>query len=108
MSILLYPAFICTTALDALVVGVEAQDRYLKSKKTWTRKVVLVTDGENPIEVDNWDAMVMKIRDLNVQLTIVSVCSPFGVHFLSDMFVCPEELTLTTTNLDFMRKINRI
>jgi ATP-dependent DNA helicase 2 subunit 2 len=35
------------TALDGLIVALQAQEKFLNGKKTWTRKLVLVTDGEN-------------------------------------------------------------
>ncbi|KAI0063150.1 SPOC domain-like protein [Artomyces pyxidatus] len=59
--------------IDAIIVGVETQDKYLASKKTWTRKMVLLTDGENPMEVEDWEATVKKMRSLDIQLTIVGV-----------------------------------
>jgi ATP-dependent DNA helicase 2 subunit 2 len=60
-------------AIDALIVGVETQSRYLASKKTWTRKIVIVTDGESPIEVEDWEATVQKMDSLNISLTVVYV-----------------------------------
>lgn len=60
-------------AVDALIVAIETQADYLASKKTWTRKIVLVTDGESPIEMEDWDAIVQKMNDLNVSLTLVCV-----------------------------------
>jgi hypothetical protein len=64
-------------AIDALIVGVETQDRYLGNKKTWTRKIVLLTDGENPIEIEDWEATIDKINALKIRLVImyVSFCS---------------------------------
>ncbi|KAA1468434.1 SPOC domain-like protein [Dentipellis sp. KUC8613] len=59
--------------IDALIVGIETQDRYLSKKKTWTRKVVLLTDGESPIEIEDWKATVKKMQALDVGLTIVGV-----------------------------------
>lgn len=58
-------------AIDALIVGIETQARYLAKKSTWTRKIVLVTDGENPIEIEDWEATVKKMTSLNIGLTIV-------------------------------------
>lgn len=50
------------------------------SKKTWTRKLVLVTDGENPIEVDDEGATARKIKDLDIAVTVVCVrCVTFRV-----------------------------
>ena len=60
-------------AIDALIVGIETQARYLAKKSTWTRKIVLVTDGENPIEIEDWEITVNKMSSLNIGLTIVYV-----------------------------------
>ncbi|KAF9524665.1 ku80-like protein [Crepidotus variabilis] len=64
---------VCGDPIDALIVGIETQARYLANKKTWTRKVVIVTDGESPIEIEDWEATVKKMDDTNVSLTIVGV-----------------------------------
>ncbi|KAG6902972.1 hypothetical protein C0995_008545 [Termitomyces sp. Mi166 len=61
--------------LDAIIVGIETQALYLASKKTWTRKIVLVTDGEGPIELEDWEVTVQKMNSLNISMTIVSVVS---------------------------------
>jgi ATP-dependent DNA helicase 2 subunit 2 len=58
-------------------VGIEAQAQYLATKKTWTRKIVLVTDGENPIEAEDCAMIVQKMDSLNVSLTVVYVNSIF-------------------------------
>ncbi|KDR84736.1 hypothetical protein GALMADRAFT_233050 [Galerina marginata CBS 339.88] len=80
--------------IDALIVGVETQARYLANKKTWTRKVIMVTDGESPIEVEDWEATVSKMDDLNVGLIIV------GVDFDD------EELPYTEPNKSNMKRTN--
>ena len=59
--------------MDALIVGIETQDRYLGTKKTWTRKMVLLTDAENPIELEDWEAATGKMNDLQVKLTVMYV-----------------------------------
>ncbi|KAF8971598.1 SPOC domain-like protein [Flammula alnicola] len=69
----LQPSTTSGDPIDALIVGVETQARYLANKKTWTRKVVIVTDGESPIEVEDWEATVNKMDSLNVILTIVGI-----------------------------------
>lgn len=61
------------TAIDALIVGIETQAQYLASKKTWTRKIVIITDGESPIEVEDWEATVQKMDALSISLTIMCV-----------------------------------
>lgn len=60
-------------AIDALIVGIETQDRYLGNKKTWTRRQVLITDGENPMEVEDWEATVGKMNDLKIKLVVMYV-----------------------------------
>lgn len=60
-----------TSAIDGLIVGIETQDMYLTKKRSWTRKIVLVTDGESPMEVEEWEAIVKKMTSLNVSLTVV-------------------------------------
>lgn len=59
------------TAIDALIVAIETQDRFLGNKKTWTRKIVLLTDGENPIETEDWEVTVKKMKELDIILTVV-------------------------------------
>jgi ATP-dependent DNA helicase 2 subunit 2 len=63
----------CSPAIDALIVGIETQAEYLASKKTWTRKIVIITDGENPIEVEDWEATVQKMDVLDISLTVMFV-----------------------------------
>ncbi|KAJ8520350.1 hypothetical protein ONZ45_g2822 [Pleurotus djamor] len=69
----LEPSSVPGDAIDALVVAIETQHKYLGSKKTWTRKIVLVTDGESPLEVEDWEAIVQKMDALDVSLTVVGV-----------------------------------
>lgn len=63
-------------AIDALIVGVETQNRYLATKKTWTRKAVLLTDGENPIELEDWEATAEKMNTFDVSLSVMQVACP--------------------------------
>ncbi len=82
-------------------MAVETQDKYLHNKKTWTRKIVILTDGENPMEVEDWEATVKKMNDLNIGLTVVCVIpshvfaqrsrSHRGVDFDDDDFPFHEE-----------------
>ncbi|KAK0456861.1 SPOC domain-like protein [Armillaria borealis] len=71
--------------IDCLIVGIETQADHLGSKKTWTRKIILVTDGENPIEIEDWDATAKKLNDLDIALTIV------GIDFDDEEFPYVEE-----------------
>jgi len=54
-----------------MIVAIETRDAYLAKKKTWTRKMVVLTDAENPIELDEWMTTVNKINDLNIITTLV-------------------------------------
>lgn len=60
-------------AMDALIVAIETQAEYLRSKKSWTRKIVLLTNGECPFEPEYWERTVQKMDDYGVSLTVVSV-----------------------------------
>lgn len=62
-------------AIDALIVGIQTQDVFLGNKKTWTRKIIILTDGESPIEVEDWEATVKKMTALNIILIVVCVPS---------------------------------
>ena len=59
------------TAVDAIIVGIETQDRHLASKKTWTRRMVLLTDGESPIEIEDWEETAKKMNDLKIIFTVM-------------------------------------
>jgi ATP-dependent DNA helicase 2 subunit 2 len=61
-------------AVDAIVVGSETLHQYLGTKRTWTGKLVLLTDGESPIQVEKWELIAKKVKGFNHQLTIVYVC----------------------------------
>ena len=56
-----------------MIVAIETQDRFLEKKKTWTRKIVLLTDGESPMEIEDWEATTSKMNALNISLTVVFV-----------------------------------
>ncbi|KAJ7785660.1 SPOC domain-like protein [Mycena metata] len=70
--------------LDAVIVAVETQDDHLGSKK-WTRKMVLVTDGEYPIEVDDLQETMNRINNLEIGVTVV------GIDFDDEEFPYIEE-----------------
>ncbi|KAJ7480055.1 SPOC domain-like protein [Mycena galericulata] len=71
--------------LDAVIVAIETQDSHLASKRTWTRKIVLVTDGENPIEVEDLPETINRINNLDIAVTIV------GIDFDDEEFPYTEE-----------------
>ena len=58
-----------------MIVGLFAQQQYLEKKRTWTRKMVLITDGESPLEVDDDDlnGIIEKINQYNVDMTVMYV-----------------------------------
>ncbi|KAG7096429.1 hypothetical protein E1B28_003866 [Marasmius oreades] len=58
--------------LDALIVGLETQSQYL-GKKNWTRKIYLITDGQGPIELEDWELTADKMNQWNVQTSIIGV-----------------------------------
>ncbi|KAM6497865.1 SPOC domain-like protein [Amanita muscaria] len=69
----LQPSTVSGDPIDALIVGVDTQAEYMTKKKTWTRKIVLVTDGESPIEMENWESVIQKMNALDISFTIVGV-----------------------------------
>ncbi|KAI0735882.1 SPOC domain-like protein [Earliella scabrosa] len=81
----LKPSTVAGDPIDALIVAIETQDRFLGNKKTWTRKIVILTDGENPMEIEDWEATVKKMNDLGISLTVV------GVDFDDDEMPFEEE-----------------
>lgn len=58
-------------ALDGLIVALQAQEKFLNSKKTWTRKLVLVTDGENEMQTKGWKETAEKMNEWAVITSIV-------------------------------------
>ncbi|XP_006454821.1 hypothetical protein AGABI2DRAFT_148177 [Agaricus bisporus var. bisporus H97] len=60
-------------AMDGLIVAIQTQAEYLGKKKSWTRKIVLLTNGECPFEPEHWEAAVQKMDDFGVSLTVVGV-----------------------------------
>lgn len=73
-------------AIDALIVGIETQDIYLEKKRTWTRKIVIVTDGESPIEIEDWEATVKKMNVLSISLTVMYALGGFPIH-VTDSYI---------------------
>ena len=60
-------------AVDAIIVGIETQDRYFGKGKSWTRKMVLLTDAESPIELEDWELATKKVNELQIYTTIMWV-----------------------------------
>ncbi|GLB36606.1 putative SPOC domain-like protein [Lyophyllum shimeji] len=95
----LQPSSVAGDPLDALIVGIETQAQYLSAKRTWTRKIVIVTDGESPIEVEDWEATVEKMNGLDISLTVV------GVDFDDEEFgfTEPNKSNIKRVNEEFYR-----
>ena len=58
-------------AVDALIVGAETLSIYLRTKRTWTGRIVLLTDGESPMEIEKWEPIAKKLSDFNYRITIM-------------------------------------
>ena len=86
-------------------MGIETQARYLAKKATWTRKVVLITDAESPIEIEDWEATVKKMDSLDISLTIM-YARP--VEFLSVNLTIGTAESISMTRNTRMRNLTRI
>lgn len=60
-------------AVDALIVGAETLSNYLRTKRSWTGKIVLLTDGESPIEIEKWESTAEKLNRFKYRITIMYV-----------------------------------
>jgi ATP-dependent DNA helicase 2 subunit 2 len=58
-------------AIEGIICAVEEQETYLAKKPSWTRKMVLVTDGESPINPEGWEMTAEKITDCKISLAIL-------------------------------------
>ena len=63
-------------AVSAIVVAVDMIDTFTKKLK-WIRKIVLVTDGQGPLDADDTEAIAKKMNDSGIQLTVLYVCLIF-------------------------------
>ena len=59
------------SAIDALIVGAETLSNYLRTKRTWTGRIVLLTDGESPMEIENWESIAKKLSKFEYRITIM-------------------------------------
>lgn len=59
-------------AISAIVVAVEMINTFTKKQK-WKRKIVLVTDGQGPIDADGISDISKKMNDCSIQLTVLYV-----------------------------------
>jgi hypothetical protein len=103
-------------AVDALIVGAETLSNYLRTKRTWTGRIVLLTDGESPIQIENWESIAKKLSSFKFRITIVCVLPTLaasirilivrsGVDFDDDEIDFHEEgkshIKVTPTRLDY-------
>ncbi|KAF8480890.1 SPOC domain-like protein [Russula ochroleuca] len=59
--------------VDALIVGAETLSNYLRTKRSWTGRIVLLTDGESPIQIERWELIAKKLNSFNFRITIIGV-----------------------------------
>ncbi|KIY45729.1 SPOC domain-like protein [Fistulina hepatica ATCC 64428] len=59
--------------IDAIIVAVRTQEEYLAKKPSWTRKLKVVTNGEGPIEMEDWSLTANKINELSVHTVVVGI-----------------------------------
>jgi ATP-dependent DNA helicase 2 subunit 2 len=59
------------SAINGIIVAIQTQSEYLIRKPSWTRRLVLVTDAETPLEIEDWQATVAKINELAINTTIM-------------------------------------
>lgn len=57
-------------AISAVVVAVDLIDTFTKKLK-WIRKIVLVTDGQGPMDADDVSDIAAKMNDSNIELTVL-------------------------------------
>jgi ATP-dependent DNA helicase 2 subunit 2 len=65
--------------LDAVIVALNAQNTFLASKNSWTRKLVVVTDGENPIATADYKSTIETMNQNEVITSIVYVYSSVAI-----------------------------
>ncbi|KAG8758277.1 ATP-dependent DNA helicase II subunit 2 [Ceratobasidium sp. 423] len=59
--------------INGIIVAIQTQSEYLIRKPSWSRRMVLVTDAETPLEIEDWEATVDKINELAINTTIIGV-----------------------------------
>lgn len=57
-------------AISAIVVAVDMMDTFTKKLK-WNRKIILITDGQGPMDADGLSDISKKMNDSNIQLTVL-------------------------------------
>lgn len=59
-------------AISAIVIAVDMIDTYTKKNK-WKRQIYLITDGQGEIDPDDISDIARKIKDSNIELTVLGV-----------------------------------
>ncbi|KAL8370347.1 hypothetical protein RB595_000634 [Gaeumannomyces hyphopodioides] len=60
-------------AISAIVVAIGLIDNAAPQRLKYKRKIVLVTDGQGPIDEDSLEDIWARINELNIELTVVGV-----------------------------------
>ncbi|OAA58538.1 ku family DNA-binding protein [Niveomyces insectorum RCEF 264] len=60
-------------AVSAVIVATDMIGKAAPKRLKFTRKIVLVTDGQGPIDGDDFDDLARQINDLGIQLVVVGV-----------------------------------
>ncbi|KAI0098969.1 SPOC domain-like protein [Hypoxylon sp. NC0597] len=87
-------------SISAIVIAVDMIERYTKKLK-YKRKIILVTDGEAPIDPDDIDEISAQIKDCGIELVVL------GVDFDDAEFGFKEEdkSTRKRTNEGLLKKL---
>ncbi|KAI2470434.1 ATP-dependent DNA helicase II subunit 2 [Annulohypoxylon bovei var. microspora] len=87
-------------SISAIVLAVDMIERFTKKLK-YKRKVILVTDGEGPVDPDDLDDISEKIKDCGVELVVL------GVDFDDAEFGFKEEdkSSQKTTNEELLKEL---
>ncbi|KAG1821540.1 uncharacterized protein BJ212DRAFT_1477418 [Suillus subaureus] len=86
--------------IDTLIISIETQDIYLNKRCTWMCKIVIMTDGQSPMEIEDWEATVYKMNANAISLTVI-------VDFDDNKFPFHEEdkSTIKVENEAFYHKL---
>lgn len=97
-------------AVSAIVVGIQLIEKFttLKTGKPgkFTRKIIVLTDGQGSLEDDDIDPIAKKINELDIDLVVVWVLPINGLQCLNIAKCTLVVLILTILNLGSLRKIN--
>jgi ATP-dependent DNA helicase 2 subunit 2 len=97
-------------AVSAIVVGIQLIEKFttLKTGKPgkFTRKIIVLTDGQGPLEDDDIDPIAAKINELDIELVVVWVLPINDLQSWTSAKYALVVLILTTLNSGSLRKIN--